>query len=134
MIGHTLGSFTMMQLGGFRFGIPTAAYQELRRTTEYKWPAQERLGRHEALQYTGPGADTITLSGVIFPEFRGGTGQIDRLRALASQGTPQILVSGMGEILGWYVVERIEETQGVFAAAGVPRRQDFTLQLRRYEP
>lgn len=133
MIGHTLGGFTMMQIGQFKFGIPTAAYQELRRTTEYKWPAQERMSRHEALQYTGPGPDTVTLTGVVFPEFRGGTGQIESLRALASEGRPQLMVSGTGQILGQYVIERIDETQGVFAAAGVPRRQEFTLQLRRYE-
>lgn len=123
----------MMQLGSFQFAVSTAAYQELMRSTEHRWPAQERFGQLPALQYTGPGADTITLAGVVYPEFRGGTGQIERLRALADRGEPQLLVDGLGNVHGRWVVERIEERQTVFAARGVPRRQDFTLTLRKYD-
>lgn len=122
----------MMTLGGFQFGISTAAYQELRRKTEYRWPAQERFMQGEALQYVGPGADTITLPGVIYPGFRGGTGQLDAMRALAAQGTPHMLITGAGSVLGEWVVERIEEGQSVFAAAGAPRKQEFTMSLRKY--
>lgn len=132
MMGYTLGGFTMMRLGPFSFGINTAAYQELRRSTEYKWPSQERFGQHDALQYTGPGQDSITLSGVILTAYRGGAGQLNTLRSLASTGQPQLLVSGLGAIMGRWVIERIEEGQTVFAAAGHPRRQEFTVQLRKY--
>jgi len=132
MIGYTIAGFIMMRLGSFSFGINTAAYNELRRSTEYKWPAQERFGQYDALQFTGPGQDSITLSGVILTAYRGGTGQLDRLRSLAAQGRPQLLVSGLGSIMGRWVIERIDEGQTVFAAAGMPRRQEFTVQLRRY--
>ena len=132
MIGYTIAGFTMMRLGSFSFGINTAAYNELRRTTEYKWPALERFGQDDALQYTGPGADTITLTGVILTAYRGGAGQLNRLRAIAATGQPQLLVSGLGAIMGRWVIERIDEGQAVFAAAGHPRRQEFTVQLRKY--
>lgn len=132
MIGYTIAGFTMMRLGPFSFGINTAAYQDLKRTAEYKWPAQERFGQDDALQYTGPGAETITLSGVILTAYRGGTGQLNRLRALGATGQPQLLISGLGAIMGRWVIERVEEGQTVFAAAGHPRRQEFTVQLRKY--
>ncbi|AWM87380.1 phage tail protein [Microvirga sp. 17 mud 1-3] len=132
MIGYTIAGFTMMRLGNFSFGINTAAYQELRRDAEYKWPAQERFGQDDALQYTGPGQESITLSGVILTAYRGGAGQLNQLRSLAAQGRPQLLVSGLGAIMGRWVIERVSEGQTVFAAAGHPRRQEFTVQLRKY--
>lgn len=133
MIGYILAGFTMMRLGSFSFGIRTAAYQELRRSNEWRWPSLERFGQLDALQHTGPGAETITLSGVIMTEYRGGVGRLDELRAIADQGRPQLLISGLGDIMGTWAIERIDEGQSIFAAAGVPRRQDFTLTLKRCE-
>lgn len=122
----------MLQLGAFQFGVNTAAYQSLKRSSEWKWPSQDRFGNPPALQYVGAGADSITLPGVIYPEWRGGNGQLDNLRALAEKGEPQKMIDGSGSILGDWVIERIEENQSVFAAGGSPRKQEFTIQLRRY--
>lgn len=132
MIGYTLGALTMLRLGSFSFGINTAAYSALKRTSEYTWAAQARFGQFDALQYTGPGQDSITLDGVVLTAYRGGTGQVERLRGLASQGRPQMLISGLGDILGMWVIESVGEGQGVFAAAGIPRRQEFTVKIRKY--
>lgn len=132
MIGYTLGAFTMLRIGSFSFNVNTAAYQSLKRSTEYKWSAQERFGQLDALQFTGPGQDSITLDGVILPAYRGGTGQIENLRRLAALGMPQLLMSGLGDIMGLWVIEAVEEGQGVFAALGIPRRQEFTLRIRKY--
>jgi len=133
MIGHSLGATVMMQLGSFQFSVNDAAYQELRRRTEYNWAAQDRFGKMPALQFTGAGGDEIQLSGVIYPEYRGGFGQLDAMRDEASQGLPLMLVDGNGRLLGRWVIERIEEGQTVFAAGGRPRKQEFTLQLRKRE-
>ncbi|QOE32756.1 baseplate protein [Achromobacter phage Mano] len=133
MIGLSLGAITMMTLGGFRFGINTAAYQTLKRKTEYRWAAQDRFGRREALQYTGPGTDSITLEGAIFPAYRGGTGQVSNLRALAATGRPHMLIDGLGNILGQWVIESVDEGQGTFAAFGIPRKQEFTVQIRKFD-
>ena len=131
-LGYSIGPTVMMQLGSFQFGIATAAYQELQRSTEWRWPSQDRFGKMAALQFTGPGADTITLPGVVFPEWNGGVVQLDAMRALGDAGQPHALVGGDGASLGKWVVERVDEGQTVFAANGVPRRMEFTLQLRRY--
>lgn len=134
MIGHILGASTvMMQLGSFQFSISTAAYQELRRRTEYRWASQDRFGRMPALQFTGAGADSIDLSGTIYTEYRGGLGQLNAMRAQASRGQPLLLVDGNGNLLGHWVIESVEEDQSVFAAAGRPRKQQFTLRLRKRE-
>lgn len=130
-LGYSIGPTVMMQLGGFQFGIATAAYQELQRSTEWRWPSQDRFGKMPALQYTGPGAETMMLPGVIFPEWNGGVVQLDAMRALGDAGQPHALVGGDGASMGKWVVEAVDEGQTVFAANGVPRRMEFTLKLRR---
>jgi phage protein U len=123
----------MMTLGDFQFGIATAAYQELARVTEWRWPAQERFMQGQALQYVGPGGDTIALPGVIYPEYRGGLGQLDAIRALANQGQAMTMVSGTGTVMGRWVVERLEDKGTIFSLDGLPRKQEFVLGLRKFD-
>ena len=131
-VAYALATPVMMQLGAFQFGINTAAYQGLSRSDEWRWPDQERFGQAPALQYTGPGATTITLDGILYPEWRGGLGQLDAMRAEAGKGKPLVLVDGRGQALGMWVIERVDESQSIFAAGGVARRVEFTLQLKRF--
>ncbi len=123
---------TMLALGPYRFAVSTAAYESLRRTSEYRWPAQERLGRAPARQFVGPGADSVTLSGVIYPHYAGGLSQIGKLRELAGRGVPLSLVDGRGMVWGRWCIERIEEGRTVFFANGDPQRVEFTMQLSAY--
>lgn len=123
---------TMMALGDYRFALDTAAYQRLQRSDAYTWPTQSRIGRMAASQFTGRDAATLELSGTIYPGFRGGLEQVDRMRAEAEAGTPLLLVAGTGRVLGKWVITEITETQTVFYANGVARRRDFTLRLQAY--
>ncbi|WP_321336595.1 phage tail protein [Breoghania sp.] len=122
----------MMGLGSYRFSISTAAYETLGRRTEYRWSSQERIGRHPALQYIGAGHTTITLNGSIYTTFRGGLGQIDSMRAVAGQGVPHMLVSGLGRVLGLFSIMSIDESDTVFFKDGAPRKQDFAIELKSY--
>jgi phage protein U len=93
----------MMQLGGYQFSIDNAAYQRFFRSSEYRWAAIERVGKNDALQFTGLGADTISLQGVIYPHFRGGLGPVDQMRRSAEIGFPLPLIAGPGTVLGGWV-------------------------------
>ena len=44
-----------MMMGGYRFAVSAAAYEELTHTASWRWPAQERIGAPPARQYLGPG-------------------------------------------------------------------------------
>lgn len=122
----------MMMLGQFQFGIDTAAFQELNRSTEYRWPSLDVFGGAPVLQFTGRGPETISLQGTIFPGWRGGGSQVNAMRDQAAAGQPLMLVTGTGVLLGQYAIERVEEKQAVFAQGGAPRKQEFTLQLKRF--
>jgi phage protein U len=43
-----------------------------------------------------------------------------------------MLINGLGEVLGRFVITQIEETQTTFLADGVPRKIEFRLSLERY--
>lgn len=122
----------MMILGEYIFGLNTAAFQELNRNTTWRWGSQDVFNGPQALQFTGWGEDTITLPGVIFPEYWGGTGQVDALRELADAGEAQTLIDGRGNVLGEWVITSVQERQSTFAQAGAPRRQEFTVSLQKY--
>lgn len=122
----------MMALGAFRFSVSTAAYQSLTRSTAYRWPSQDRIARHPALQFVGPGEETVDLDGTVYPQYRGGLAQVDAMRAEAETGTPLILIDGRGRFWGRYAITAIQETQTVFFDDGAPRKIDFRLSLARY--
>lgn len=122
----------MMQLGAMPFSIDTAAYQRLSRTTEYRWVRQSRIGAEDALQFVGVGPDTIELDGVIYPQFRGGPIQVELLRTLGAGRKPLLLVAGTGFVLGQWVIETVTEGQTIFAALGLPQRQEFSISMGKY--
>lgn len=122
----------MMMPGTYPFMLPTATYQELTRQSTYRWSSQERLRRKPAQQYLGPGADEITLTGEIMPQFRGGLGQVENMRASAKRGKPLLMVDGLGNVWGDWVILSIEEGQTIHNADGTPNVISFTMTLREY--
>jgi phage protein U len=125
-------SETMMALGEYRFSIDSAAYQELKHSKAYRWQAQERLQRRPAMQFLGAGEESIELSGVIYPHFKGGLEQLDTMRAEANKGQPLLLVDGLGFVWGQWVITQIDEGQSFFQGNGQPLKQSFQLKLVNY--
>ncbi|MES9873170.1 MAG: phage tail protein [Candidatus Sedimenticola sp. 6PFRAG7] len=127
-----MSSSYMMKLGEYSFSLNTAAYQSLTRSCEYRWRAQDRTGRSPAQQYLGPGAETISLEGDIYPHFKGGLGQLESMRSEAGKGVPMILVDGTGRIWQQWVIKQVEETQRLLFNDGTPSKIEFRMQLTRY--
>jgi uncharacterized protein len=122
----------LMSLGDFRFSVDSAVYGDLSRESSYRWAEQERVGNGSALQYVGPGGESVKMSGVIFPHYKGGLGQLGIMRSSAAEGQPLRLITGRGDVLGLFVIESISENQTVFNRDGTPRKITFSLGLKRY--
>lgn len=114
------------------FNLDTAAFDELRRSTAFRWASQERLTRRPAQQATGMGDEKLTLKGAIFPGFRGGIKQLDNLRSLGGKLQPMTLTTGYGDVLGTWCMTSVDEEQSALLAGGIPRKQGFTLEFVRY--
>lgn len=121
-----------MMLGTIRFSVLRAAYQELVRSVEHRWAGHEFLGEAPAYQYVGPGEETITLTGTVYPHIPTSWGSIAAMRDLAAKGLPQMLVSGIGDVLGRWVIVRVEEGQPSHFILGIPRKQTFSVTLRKH--
>ena len=125
-------SETMMALGSYRFALENAAFSEFKRSISYRWQSQERLNRSPALQYIGEGQDSIDLSGVIYPHFKGGLNQIEAMRSEAGKGVPLLLVDGLGFVWGKWVIANISEEQTMLMPNGKAQKQTFQIKLLKY--
>jgi uncharacterized protein len=123
----------MMGFGQFVFSLPTLAYQDLQRQSAWRHPSNSRVGARPARQFLGPGEDTINFSGIVAPEFAGDVASLDQLREMADAGRAWPLVSGVGEVLGAFVIESLNETRTIFMDDGSARRIEFQLQLARVD-
>ena len=123
----------MLTLGEIAFSVSTAAYQTFQRSTQFRWPAHERFGVRPAYQWTGPGEDAITLTGAIFPTYRGRPSMLDDLRSLAAQGEARLMTAGTGEAFGRWILAAVDEERSGLFAAGEARKIAYTLKLRRAE-
>lgn len=121
----------LMSLGMFGFELPTLPFQELTKKTEWRHGSTERFGARPASQYLGPGADSVSLSGVLLPGVAGAFGSLDTLKGMGDQGEAFPLVDGTGRVHGAYTILSIDERQSHFIEGGVPRKTDFTIELRR---
>lgn len=120
----------MMALGMFIFGLPTAAYQTLKRQTEWRHPSNSRMGAGPAYQFVGKGEDTITLSGTIIPQLFGSTSAIRLLRRMGDTGKAYVMVDGIGTVYGAFIITSLDEEGSMFVVNGLSQKTDFTLTLK----
>lgn len=116
----------------YYFNLDTAAFDELRRQTSFRWAGQERLTRSIAQQAVGQGEDKLSLKGAIFPGHKGGLKQLDTLRSIGRALQPLTLTTGYGEVLGTWCLLSVDEEQSHLLAGGIPRKQTFSLEFVNY--
>lgn len=122
----------LMALDIFIFEIGTLPYQDLQRSWEWRHAQSERYGARPAAQFLGPGAETVELSGALYPgEGIGSYSSIDTIREMADTGDAYTLVSGVGEVLGDFFIRKLGLKQELFFLDGAARKSDFTLSLER---
>jgi phage protein U len=125
-------STQMMALGDYRFCLEKAAFQAFSQENSWRWASIDRFGRQPATQYLGPGSPKMSLSGTIYPHFKGGLGQLTAMRAEANKGTPLVAISGWGQYLGLWCIESISEDRTTFLGNGAPLKIDFKMSLISY--
>lgn len=123
----------LLAIGMFVFGVDGPTYQELERRTDWRWASTPRFMARDALQFTGPGQDTITLNGVLVPEVAGGYSDLERLREMGDSGETQQLVLGDGTVLGQFVIAAVDHREQNIIRGGRARRYDFAVDLRRHQ-
>ena len=93
----------------------------------------ERINRSASWQYIGAGDDTITLSGLLYPEITGGEVSLTALTSQAYVGRPWPLIDGVGQIYGMYVITGLNTTRSELDRYGRARKIEFTVTFERVD-
>ncbi|CNI46001.1 phage P2 GpU [Yersinia pseudotuberculosis] len=121
----------MMALGMFVFMLQTVPYQDFQHQMAWRHPSNARIGLRPISQFLGPDEESITLSGVLYPELTGGKLSLMALQLMAETGKAWSLIEGNGAIHGMFVIESLERTKSIFFSDGSARKIEFTLSLKR---
>jgi hypothetical protein len=120
-----------MALGPFMFQSHGFGYNDVGRKLDATWAEIETAAGLNALQWTGPRSETVTITGVLFPHEFGGQGTLDGLRLAAKLGIPLMLVSLGGRIFGTHAVQKIDEDRAFHDRFGTPGRNAYTIEVKR---
>ena len=122
----------LLTLGLFVFGVQSAPFDTISRSNGWRWPSNDRTGADQVYQYTGRDEETISLAGTLMPEFSGGPVNIDILRTMADAGEPYLMMSGAGQLYGYYIITDLTENGSYLMADGTPQKIDFSMTLKRF--
>lgn len=133
---------TMLTLGDFHFSVDEVAYQNIQRASSWRWAEQQRIGQTDLLQYTGKSAARISFDGEVYTDRQRlalrpdrwfiGTKPLKQLGELGEATEPLLMVSGSGEVLGYWVVTDFTDSADRFLQAGIPRHQKFSMTIKYY--
>ena len=97
-------------LGAIPFGVNTATYNKISKNYSSNWAKQERVNNSPALQNTGDQSETMTISGVTFPNDNSGAKAIlIALRELAASQSSNFLFDLDGFIYGKWAITNIQQ-------------------------
>lgn len=123
----------MAALGLFVFMLKTTPYQSLQYQQSWRLAFNNRIGARPSFQFLGPNNDTITLTGVLYPEITGGRLSLLALQLMADSGKAWSFLDGHGNIYGMYIIESFDQTKSEFFKDGAARKLEFSVTLRRVD-
>jgi phage protein U len=123
---------TPMALGPFGFHALRFGFNGVSRNLTTPWADIQTVGGLNRIQWLGGDADKVTVAGAVFPEEFGGLESLEGVRSAALTGAVLPLVTLGGNVFGMYTIEGVSEDQSFHDALGRPRRDVYSIELRRF--
>jgi hypothetical protein len=125
----------LMAWGPFRFEVGKAAYEELAHSTEARWEKHPIIGRRPAAQYLGPGEETVTLRGTIYPRYtgEGSAAQARDLLSAAQDKKTYTLMASDGSIIDIYRLERAKAVSTEILPEGSAQKIVYDLEFHVHD-
>lgn len=117
----------MLSLGQHKLSPTSVRYSK-----ENRWSTIKCIGKIPSLQNIGQGAENIDLEGVIYFHNLNDLNQLKSMKEAEKNHEPSILVDNLGNVLGRFVIVRLEEKQTSYFPCGLAKKVQFSLSLRRY--
>nr|WP_255563422.1 phage tail protein [Wolbachia endosymbiont of Bemisia tabaci] len=125
MINYVFKNFLfVLSLGPYKFTPISLKYSK-----ENRWSVIECIDKMPLLQNIGRGVENVDIEGVIYLNT---LNRVNQLKNMKEAEKPHVLVDSLGNILGQFVITRLEEKQMYFLPNGLPRKVEFSLSLKSY--
>ncbi|MEN5297866.1 phage tail protein [Brucella sp. TWI559] len=128
----------LLALGPHVFEIAPLNFQEIERTTEALWPTISRFGGRPGRQFTGYGDDSVTISGLLYPDEVGGRAEYEAIRTTQAAARPVLMLgwatglSMAASLFGRVVILSVQDTQSIINRQGYGRKIEFSLEVAPY--
>ncbi|MEN5279275.1 phage tail protein [Brucella sp. TWI432] len=128
----------LLALGPHIFEIAPLNFQQLERSTEALWPSISRFGGRPGRQFTGYGDDSMTISGLLFPDEVGGKAEFEAIRVTQAAAQPVTMMGwaiGMSmaaNLFGRVVILNVQDTQSAINRQGYGRKIEFSIEVAPY--
>ena len=114
-----------------QFKVAPVNATEYARTHTASHVAKQVMGTAPPLEFTGEGEETWTIRAILFPEKFGGEGSLNILSLMRKSGRPQYMMRGDGGLMGWVVIDSVNERSTYLDPSGVGRVIEVDISLRR---
>ncbi|PPQ37064.1 hypothetical protein SAMN06265338_11517 [Rhodoblastus acidophilus] len=121
----------LYQLGALTLDVTPFNTHEVERETGFDFAAKDVVGGMKPREPMGEADETVTLECRLFPHRFGGLSGLSVLDGMRASGQPQILVRGDGLNRGWFLIEKVKETNAFLTREGVGRQIDVSISLIR---
>lgn len=121
----------LMQMGSVSFEVYPFNTHEYAMSSQTDFVRKPVLGARQPLEYVGEGEQKLTIQGKLIPRHLGGLNTMAEVHAMRVAASGQLLVRGDGKVLGWFVIETVEENSTMLGRDGVGQQIDFTITLAR---
>ena len=128
----------LISIGPYAFEINRIAFESMTKNTSYGWQKVQRIGNKPTFQAAEKWSEEIELKGLVFTKqtssfiLHDGLVLIDSLNLLAKKMTPQLVITGYGQKLGYFVILSVSEDRNTFLPTGEFLKQSYTVKLARY--
>ena len=121
----------LMMIGPVRFEIAPFNASDISHGHESTIVEKPVLGTRPPLEWVGEGPESWQIRGRLFPERLGGLGTLALLQEARKSGLPQYMMRGDGTLMGWVLIEKVNEQSSYLDASGVGKVIDFDLSVKR---
>src|SRR5262245_60257554 len=116
---------TLYNWGTLQFRVLPLNVHEIEHETSTDWAHKEILGAAIYREWTGENDETLFFRGQLFPYRIGGMADLEIFEALRRKGIANVLISGQGEYMGWYVCEKLVRSHQHLSSEGVGQQLQF---------
>ncbi|MGY6703167.1 phage tail protein [Roseinatronobacter sp.] len=124
----------LYQIGTLTLDTRPFSADDVNRSASADFAVKPLIGAMQAREFMGEGDDTLTISGQLLPFKTGGLTELEVAHQFRKSGQRLPVMRGDGKMMGWFVIESIQERHSELMRDGVGFVVKHQIQLARVGP